>query len=705
MITEGKHEYQIDQDQLQRRRLGDSYDWGLYKQATPYFFTNFPEEWTQEDMWRTFVKFGRVFDNYSPPRRSRNGSRFGFVRFLGVKDRKELERKLDNIWIGDHKLWVNYPRYNDTQQKELVKGQQTSRHGKGEGDRSREGHAMDQEQDRKNTRLEDQIMDKKKVWVEKGRMDTWAGLEYNTNKEESSWLEGCYVGTTHSVEMVRNLQEKFYMEGYFNYRVRAMGGRLVLMDCEDREELKDLVESASEWLGQWFEKVCPWSPELIAKERFVWIRCQGVPLDVWGHDFFESMGRSWGKFICLDDSTSQRRRFDIARFLISTPIMNTISVLREIKIKGSLYKIKFLEEEFTNSFFSLKQDFIPHFQSESEEHESWSLESETEDYVWEKAVEQEQGSGIPMELELEDDDVKGSRGELGGMSQSHVQDKEEETVEKVADSLECVQISNGKVDRKAEGRVAQEARSEERVESSKEGRKMRPGFKKKINLGRRRQPTSYESSPNQANSSSMRPGICRPHQAEGAKSTSVNKSGNSRNKGSASTASKEEKEDLGGQDTVSKENQMKRTKWCKEGFPQQRKKKICLCSLVYIKARSAEEGKQRRKNRGRQNKKSTEGMAEPKFIASPNGEIAGDSVGDSGIQNCNRALRKQLQTQLAKDIWDLAKRMGATVENEEILKKINEMEGRDKRSKEDLERRAVEDPKKVSNFCDDTDVF
>ncbi|GKU90507.1 hypothetical protein SLEP1_g4496 [Rubroshorea leprosula] len=229
--------------------------------------------------------------------------------------------------------------------------------------------------------------------------------------------------------------------------------------------------------------------------------------------------------------------------------------------------------------------FIPHFQSESEDYESWSLESEIEDYVCEKAVEKEQGNGRSMELELEDDDMECSRGELGGMSQSHVQQEEEETVEKVTDSLECFQISNGKV-------------------------------------------------------------------------------------------------------KVSKEDQMKRTKWCKEGFPQKRKKKIRLCSSVYLKARSAEDGMQRRKNRGRQNKKPKEGMTEPKFIASPNGEIAADSVGDSGIQNCNRALRKQLQTQLAKDIWDLAKRLGATAKNdEEILQKINEMEGRDKRSKEDLVRK------------------
>ncbi|GKV43294.1 hypothetical protein SLEP1_g50605 [Rubroshorea leprosula] len=72
-------------------------------------------------MWRTFLKFGRVYDIYSPNRKSRSGGRFGFVRFLNVNDKRELERQLDQIWVGDQKLWVNIPRYDD-EKKEEKKG-------------------------------------------------------------------------------------------------------------------------------------------------------------------------------------------------------------------------------------------------------------------------------------------------------------------------------------------------------------------------------------------------------------------------------------------------------------------------------------------------------------------------------------------------------------------------------------------------------
>ncbi|GKV10219.1 hypothetical protein SLEP1_g21617 [Rubroshorea leprosula] len=108
---------QFNQNHGRKMQKDGPYNWGLYKQATSYFFTNYPDDWSYDEMWRTFLRYGRVYDIYASNRKSKNGSRFGFVRFLGVKDKKELESKLDQIWVGGWKLWVNRPRY-DEQQKE-----------------------------------------------------------------------------------------------------------------------------------------------------------------------------------------------------------------------------------------------------------------------------------------------------------------------------------------------------------------------------------------------------------------------------------------------------------------------------------------------------------------------------------------------------------------------------------------------------------
>ncbi|GKV47542.1 hypothetical protein SLEP1_g54439 [Rubroshorea leprosula] len=614
------------------------YDWGLYKQATPYFFTNFPEYWTYADMWRTFLQFGRVYDIYSPNRRSRNGSRFGFVRFLEVKDRRELEQQLDQIWVNDMKLWVNRPRYDD--EKNKSKEKRIS----GEGSKQEQVHNQDEAMERNNSG---------------GR------VSQNQNR-------------MHTVEMVRNLQEKFYMEGYFSCKTYAMGGRLVLLDCDEKEELKDLVEMASEWLGQWFEEVRPWTPETVAKERFVWVRCQGAPLNVWGVDFFQKMGSSWGKFICLDDSTSKKKRFDIARFLISTPISNSISVLRQIKINGIIYNIKFTEEEFTNSLFSLKQDFMPSFQSDSEEKESWSTESNMEEQKSEYA-----GEELQVEAEgfqEEDDDMLRNYGEKERMAQSQSRQEIQKSAEIVEDSLEQIQNLN------VQGRNV-----EAETETKKHGKSassMRPeddngpdlGFKKNDQACKK--PMRHEESLECVESTNM--GLAQDSlwvkkpKAKGIMEFC-------KENGTAEDNIEDEDADLIWEGYVSESESIQRGMSNQnEGSIKRKGRRVRNCSLVYLKSFEMDNEIRRSRGRGRGKHNGQPGLrrALPDFMPSPNGKVAGDSIGDSEIHQCNKSLKKQLQNRLAKEIWELAKQLGATTEDEEeTIRRIEEMESRDRHGK------------------------
>ncbi|GKV49720.1 hypothetical protein SLEP1_g56454 [Rubroshorea leprosula] len=483
--------------------------------ATPYFFTNFPEEWSCADMWNTFRKYGRVYDIYSPNRKSRNGCRFGFVRFLNVKDKKELEKHLDQIWVGEKKLWVNSPKYEDEQKAdrgrrncqtmepvvqrrsyaEVVRGQQ---YGNNEELRSKNSETQLEEngENKNRNRQEERKKDEKKMWQEKGVGKRWAGLEYNVQQEDSAWLDHCYVGLAHSIEIVRNLQEKFYMEGYFSCRIRAMGGKMVLLDCGEKGELEDLVEMASQWLGQWFEWVRPWSADMVVKDRFVWIRCQGAPLNVWGTTFFESMACSWGKFMCLDDSTSKRKRFDIARLLISTQIMDNISVMRQIKINGSLYNLKFTEEECSTNFFSLKQDFMPTFQSDSKDHESWSVDAGNEGFDSEEAAETEQEKEDNDGLEVEDDVVANNSVESNGNFDPQALEEGTKAAEAMSVTSIQIQKEDERVNSAGDKGVAWQIGKMDTVASKYDGKNAgsleRHGMKQ---MGR---PNSHEGSPSYA---------------------------------------------------------------------------------------------------------------------------------------------------------------------------------------------------------------
>lgn len=83
----------------------------LKAETTAFYVTNFPESFHQKDMWAVFNRYGKVREVYIPPRRNKDGDRFGFVRLSKVNDAKAMEVRLNTILIGNQKLPVNIPRY------------------------------------------------------------------------------------------------------------------------------------------------------------------------------------------------------------------------------------------------------------------------------------------------------------------------------------------------------------------------------------------------------------------------------------------------------------------------------------------------------------------------------------------------------------------------------------------------------------------
>ncbi|GKV09904.1 hypothetical protein SLEP1_g21338 [Rubroshorea leprosula] len=75
-------------------------------QATSFFFYDFPKESFAKDLWFCFWSYGKVADVYIPARWDRRGCRFGFVRMSEVSDVTDMERKLNEIWLGSYHLKV-----------------------------------------------------------------------------------------------------------------------------------------------------------------------------------------------------------------------------------------------------------------------------------------------------------------------------------------------------------------------------------------------------------------------------------------------------------------------------------------------------------------------------------------------------------------------------------------------------------------------
>ncbi|GKV36996.1 hypothetical protein SLEP1_g45072 [Rubroshorea leprosula] len=387
----------------------------------------------------------------------------------------------------------------------------------------------------------------------------------------------------------------------------AVAMSLVLMDCEEKEELRDLVQGAADWLGQWFIDIQPWTPIAVAKERFVWLRCQGAPLHAWG-------------------------------FLISMQIMNTISVMRRIKVNGVMYDLKFTEEELVNSLFSTRHDFKPNFSTDSEYEESWTdcndLELNHEENDWGVDLEQLTGDGeeegenrdfsqfdkwssanprneVEFEFEEEKGDVKGHK-LVDSFPSSWL--GEEQSVEVVADSFDrSTEASEleGRVEAGLFENSPQNELSTNPIESSAGN-----------NLGLQHKPNLEAT--------------CQAHDNE---------------------------QQVGGQIWANQTNDT--TKGMEN------------------ESRIEQESVPQQKNRSAVKEKKAWREDILKFQPGMNNEVAGGSVVDSGIQNRNRLLKEHPSRRIAEELWDFARKIGVVAENEEqIINKLDEMEVRDRRANE-----------------------
>ncbi|CAH1425847.1 unnamed protein product [Lactuca virosa] len=79
---------------------------------TSYFVSNIPNGATKEEFRKTFSRFGTITDIYFGGRKGKNGKNYGFIRFTGVHDIKDLETKLNGTKCRSNTQEVNIARHS-----------------------------------------------------------------------------------------------------------------------------------------------------------------------------------------------------------------------------------------------------------------------------------------------------------------------------------------------------------------------------------------------------------------------------------------------------------------------------------------------------------------------------------------------------------------------------------------------------------------
>jgi len=128
------------------------------------------------------------------------------------------------------------------------------------------------------------------------------------------------------------------------------------------------------WWKATFVEVVPWSPNMVASTRRVWVQLRDIPLHVWYEDFFKKVANLFGLFLDFDEDTVSRKRFDVANILISTKRLGRIDDSVDVKVIGAVFRIWVVEG--LPSFQEVEGSVEEESESSRERYGVWAEEDE-----------------------------------------------------------------------------------------------------------------------------------------------------------------------------------------------------------------------------------------------------------------------------------------------------------------------------------------
>lgn len=83
---------------------------------------------------------------------------------------------------------------------------------------------------------------------------------------------------------------------------------------------------------------------MVPQRRLVWLRCEGVPLNLWSKTCFESLVSRFGELVSLDERSSSLEKIDVARLCVRTSRLEPILSTLQVRLNKRLYRIRMFEK-------------------------------------------------------------------------------------------------------------------------------------------------------------------------------------------------------------------------------------------------------------------------------------------------------------------------------------------------------------------------
>ncbi|GJV71855.1 RNA-directed DNA polymerase, eukaryota [Tanacetum coccineum] len=293
----------------------------MQKISKSVFVTNFPEESTARDLWKVCNAYGTVVDVFIPFKRSKEGKRFAFVRFIKVINLERLVVNLCTIWIGRYHLHANYARFERPQKPNsfMPRGPNNSIP--------------------KGTNMENS----KSSFVSVLKHGNQSPVTPENSKPTFVLDESCIkeydfgmslMGKAKDVSAIPNLPCILSKEGFQNVKLSYLGGM---------------------------------NSSFGMNERIVWVSIEGLPIKAWTPNTFRKIASLWGEFVEWEDSDS--KSFSCKQLCLKTKMDVIINERQKIIVQGKVHLIRVKE----------LNAWSPNFQDDDQDDLSSDEESQEDD--------------------------------------------------------------------------------------------------------------------------------------------------------------------------------------------------------------------------------------------------------------------------------------------------------------------------------------
>ncbi|KAK9077004.1 hypothetical protein SSX86_005339 [Deinandra increscens subsp. villosa] len=324
---------------VRENKSANSYDYqNLKKVSSSVFITNFPASSTSQDLWRLCNQWAHVSDVFISSRLTKSGKRFGFVRFIGVKDIKALIGNLRTIWIGSFHLFADEVRDIQKDRRAQSKGKKTvieNQHQKLDDSSIPVNPA--------NVNVNSVAKSFAEILKPMLIPQSVNGSVQPIRKRVDIPLEDCIdvksseflMGKVLEPLCLPNLPLLFAKEGFQEVRFRYIGGRWIGLSFPNMD-LAIKFEGCKE-LRKNFSKIQPISNSFIPDERCVWVDVSGLPIVASTPMVLKKVGELWGEFLFFGNDTVEP--LSQGKVCILTKQMSQIDESIEVVIGGVTFTV------------------------------------------------------------------------------------------------------------------------------------------------------------------------------------------------------------------------------------------------------------------------------------------------------------------------------------------------------------------------------